>query len=93
MVGDLGDVQSGRGPGPGAHFVDFENVVCALINEAFSLLREGALSATMEALSQLRRQLREKRYALVVDRGYADWEKIPATAHLPLLAYDTDLPE
>ncbi len=80
----VGDAQNGRGPGPGALFVDFENVFYALINEPFSLLREGALSATMEALSQLRRQLREKRYALVVERSYADWEKMPATAQRQL---------
>jgi hypothetical protein len=64
--------------------VDFENVFYALVSEPVSLLRESALSATMDALGALRRQLRDQDLALVVERSYADWERLPSTAQRQL---------
>jgi hypothetical protein len=61
----------------GALFVDFENVYWGLVHAPVSLTRESALTATMDALSKLRRDLREKNTALVVERAYADFEELP----------------
>ena len=72
------------GPRSGALFVDFENVFYALVSDPINLLRESALSATMDALGALRRQLRSQNLALVVERSYADWERLPSTAQRQL---------
>lgn len=61
----------------GALFIDFENVYYGLVNPPVSLTRESALTATMDALSKLRRDLRDKNTALVVERAYADFEELP----------------
>lgn len=68
----------------GALFVDFENVFFALLNGNYQLSRDAALSATLEAISGVRDHLRNGSTALVVERSYADWEQIPATAQRQL---------
>lgn len=68
----------------GALFVDFENVFYGLASEPVSLTREAALSASMDSLNRLRGRLRGESYALVVERCYADWEKMPESAQRQL---------
>lgn len=68
----------------GGLFVDFENVFYGLVGEPLSLTRDAALSATMDVLTKLRQQLREQGYALVVERSYSDWEKMPESAQRQL---------
>lgn len=68
----------------GALFVDFENVFFALVNGAHQLKREKALSISMDGIAELRKRLRASGIALVVERCYADWEQLPATAQRQL---------
>lgn len=68
----------------GALFVDFENVFYSLASEPVSLTRDAALSATMHSLNNLRKRLRDDGYAMVVERSYADWEKMPESAQRQL---------
>ena len=68
----------------GALFVDFENVYYSLLNPPFRLKSEAALSMTMDVLSTLRQDLREQGYALLVERSYADWERMPFTTQRQL---------
>jgi hypothetical protein len=68
---------------PSALFVDFENVFYSL-KHGESLGRDPALSASMDILGELRRRLRDEGHALVVERCYADWEQLPASAQRQL---------
>lgn len=68
----------------GALFVDFENIYYNLVNEPLSLQREGALTAVMDALSELRRKFRDQNVALIVERSYGDFEKLPILAQRQL---------
>ena len=72
----------------GALFVDFESVYYALVNHPTTRFsRESALSASVDALNLLRNRLREERYALIVERSYADWERISLSAQRQLQIY------
>ena len=68
----------------GALFVDFENVYYNLVNEPLLLQREAALGAVMDGLNELRRRLRDQSLALVVERSYGDFEKLPIMAQRQL---------
>ena len=68
----------------GALFVDFENVYYNLVNEPMLLQREAALGAVMDGLNELRRRLRDQSLALVVERSYGDFEKLPIMAQRQL---------
>ena len=67
-----------------AFFVDFENVYYSLLNTPFRLKSDAALTLTMDALSALRQELRDQGYALLVERSYADWERMPFTTQRQL---------
>lgn len=68
----------------GGLFVDFENVFYVLTNEPYHLLYGEALSATIDLISELRHKLFNDGFTLIVERCYADWEKIPHEAQRQL---------
>ena len=63
---------------------NFENVYYNLVNEPMLLQREAALGAVMDGLNELRRRLRDQSLALVVERSYGDFEKLPIMAQRQL---------
>jgi uncharacterized LabA/DUF88 family protein len=72
----------------GALFVDFESIYYALVNHPVCRFsRESAMSVAVDALNALRNRLREDRYALIVERSYADWERISLSAQRQLQIY------
>lgn len=83
----MGDIPA-SGLRVGALFVDFESIYYALINHPMvRFARESALSASVDALNVLRNRLREDRYALIIERSYADWERISLSAQRQLQIY------
>lgn len=67
-----------------ALFVDFENLYYGLVSRPFKMSGDDALSTCMDVLNELRRSTREQGEALVVERCYADWERLPASAQRQL---------
>jgi len=68
-----------------ALFLDFENVFYTLINDPLRRFNnDAALSATMDVLNRLREQMRDDGYVLIVERSYADWERMPINAQRQL---------
>lgn len=67
-----------------ALFIDFENVYYAIASEPHGLTSDAAMSATMTAITELRQHLRKADEVLVVERSYADWERLPLTAQRQL---------
>jgi uncharacterized LabA/DUF88 family protein len=68
----------------GALFVDFENVLYALTEEPLHLARGEALSISLDVLHGLRSHLRDEGLSLVIERSYADWERMPQSAQRQL---------
>ncbi|MCG3173642.1 MAG: hypothetical protein GMKNLPBB_01841 [Myxococcota bacterium] len=60
-------------------FVDFENVFYVITNN-HKLLYDEALSMSLDLIAELKQMLRDKGYTLIVERCYADWEKLPVSA-------------